>query len=112
MSIYQWLVVEVLTAAIEFFWVVFIHRKPETSVEDFQAYWRDEHSKVFSSIPTVKKNLLSYEKARGDADALQQLKDTSFGTIEADGMAIFEAKFYKKIDEVFTDEDYKKDGSA
>lgn len=39
---------------------------------------------------------------------MQQLKDTGFGTIEADGMAIFEAKSYKKIDEVFTDQDYKK----
>ena len=44
--------------------VVLIHRKPGTSVEDFQVYWRNEYSKVFSSIPIVMKNLLNYEQVR------------------------------------------------
>ena len=34
------------------------------SLEEFQAYWRDEHSKCFQSIPIVKKNLLNYEQVR------------------------------------------------
>ena len=35
--------------------------------------------------------------AHANGDALQQLKETGFGTIEADGIAIFEAKTYEKI---------------
>jgi hypothetical protein len=44
--------------------VILVHRKDGMSLEDFQAYWRDEHSQVFSSIPVVKKNLLNYEQVR------------------------------------------------
>ena len=42
--------------------VLFIYRKPGMSLEDFQTYWRDEHFKVFRSVPIVKKNLLNYEQ--------------------------------------------------
>jgi len=44
--------------------VILVHRKEGMSLEDFQAYWRDEHSQVFTSIPIVKKNLLNYEQVR------------------------------------------------
>ncbi len=44
--------------------VILVHRKDGMSLEDFQSYWRDEHSQVFSSIPIVKKNLLNYEQVR------------------------------------------------
>lgn len=46
--------------------------------------------------------------AHANGDALQQLKETGFGTIEADGIAIFEANTYEKMYEIFTDEDLKK----
>ena len=44
--------------------IIFIYRKEDTSVEDFQNYWRNEHSQIFSSIAIVKKNLLGYEQVR------------------------------------------------
>lgn len=47
-------------------------------------------------------------QAHNNTEALQHLKDTGFPNLEADGMAIFEASSYKKIFEVFTDDDYKK----
>ena len=59
---------------------VFTYRKPAMSVEDLQAYWRDEHSKIFSSIPIVKKNLLSYEQVRPPV-FLQELPYSANGKI-------------------------------
>lgn len=32
------------------------------SHEEFYAYWRDEHTQIFPTIPIVKKNLLDYEQ--------------------------------------------------
>ena len=42
--------------------VILINRKEGMSVEDFQKYWRDEHSHLFSSLAIVKENLLKYEQ--------------------------------------------------
>ena len=42
-----------------------IHRKPGTSVEEFQRYWREEHSQLFAGIAVVKSNLLTYEQVGG-----------------------------------------------
>ncbi|MCJ1458969.1 hypothetical protein MMC28_009346 [Mycoblastus sanguinarius] len=88
--------------------VILLHRKESMNVDDFQEYWRNEHSQVFSSIAVVKKNLLSYEQAHGNSEALEQLKQVGFPVAEADGMAIFEAVSYEKIFECFTDDEYKK----
>lgn len=41
-----------------------VYRKQGMSLEEFQQYWKNEHSHVFSSIAIVKKNLLSYEQVR------------------------------------------------
>ncbi len=37
-----------------------VYRKEGISRDEFQRYWKDEHSKIFSGIAIVKKNLLSY----------------------------------------------------
>ena len=34
------------------------------SRDEFQRYWREEHSDIFSSIAIVKKNLVNYEQVR------------------------------------------------
>lgn len=41
-----------------------VYRKQGTSLDDFQKYWKNQHSKVFSGIAIVKKNLLSYVQVR------------------------------------------------
>ena len=41
---------------------ILLHRKQGMSTEDFQKYWRDEHSQLFANLKTVKRNLLTYEQ--------------------------------------------------
>lgn len=41
-----------------------VYRKQGMSLDEFQKYWKDEHSQVFSSIAIVKKNLLTYVQVR------------------------------------------------
>ena len=41
-----------------------VYRKPDLSLDEFQQYWKNQHSEIFSSIAVVKKNLLSYEQVR------------------------------------------------
>ena len=41
---------------------VLLHRKQGMSTEDFQKYWRDEHSQLFANLKIVKRNLLTYEQ--------------------------------------------------
>lgn len=41
---------------------VLIYRKEGMSTEDFQKYWRDEHSQCFAHLKIVKTNLLKYEQ--------------------------------------------------
>ena len=41
-----------------------VYRKPGMSLNDFQQYWREQHSQIFTSIAIVKKNLLRYEQVR------------------------------------------------
>lgn len=41
---------------------VLIFRKEGMSTEDFQQYWRNEHSQCFAHLKIVKKNLLKYEQ--------------------------------------------------
>lgn len=41
-----------------------VYRKQGMSLDEFQQYWKNQHSKVFSGIAIVKKNLLSYVQVR------------------------------------------------
>lgn len=41
---------------------VLIYRKPGMSTEEFQKYWRTEHSQTFAKLAVVKRNLLKYEQ--------------------------------------------------
>ena len=43
---------------------ILVYRKLGMSREDFQRYWREEHSAIFSNIAIVKKNLVNYEQVR------------------------------------------------
>jgi hypothetical protein len=42
--------------------VGFIKKRDDLSHEEFYRYWIEEHSKLFSSITIVKKNLVKYEQ--------------------------------------------------
>ena len=44
---------------------IFVYRKQGLSLDEFQKYWREQHSGLFSSIAIVKENLLSYQQVRG-----------------------------------------------
>ena len=43
---------------------ILVYRKPGMSRDEFQRYWREEHSDIFSNIAIVKKNLINYEQVR------------------------------------------------
>ena len=43
---------------------ILVYRKPGMSRDEFQRYWREEHSGIFSNIAIVKKNLVNYEQVR------------------------------------------------
>lgn len=42
--------------------VALLYPKEGLSFEEFDRYWLNEHSKVFTSIDIVKKNFLKYEQ--------------------------------------------------
>lgn len=44
--------------------VALLYPKEGLSFEEFDQYWLNEHSKVFTSIDIVKKNFLKYEQVQ------------------------------------------------
>jgi len=42
----------------------FIKRKPGISLEEFQRHWGDIHSKVYTNLGIVKRNIIRYEQVR------------------------------------------------
>ena len=44
--------------------IAIVFRKPGMSAEDFQRYWREDHSQLLASTTIAKRNLLKYEQVR------------------------------------------------
>jgi len=61
-----------------FTFILLLHRKPDMSVADFQAYWHDVHGPIAARMPGLKGYLQMHAQpdARGDAppcDGIAQL---------------------------------------
>ncbi|KAL9126145.1 MAG: hypothetical protein Q9217_004756 [Psora testacea] len=87
--------------------VAIIFRKQGMSVEDFQSYWRDEHSQLFASIAVVKRNLFKYEQSHYSREALEHVQSDGVPMADFDGLATIEAASFDKLMEVFADQEYK-----
>ena len=102
-----------------------MYPKDGVGFEEFDHYWLHEHSKIFTSLDIVKKNLLKYEQVCALREAMHQDGDSHRITqfhlnqelnqtfaeqgvtaLPHYGMAIFEAETYEKILEVFAHPDY------
>jgi uncharacterized protein (TIGR02118 family) len=47
---------------------ILVRRNPDMTHEQFVAYWRDSHAKLFSSQPIVKRTVRRYVQSRTVAD--------------------------------------------
>ncbi|KAH9855141.1 hypothetical protein C2E23DRAFT_866797 [Lenzites betulinus] len=83
-------------------------KKPGMSMEDFFAYWRDVHGPMFSNLEIVKKNITKYEQHHY-TNAFDAGLSVHGYCPPGDriGIAVFEARCYEDIFEVFASEEYK-----
>ncbi|KAJ3556421.1 hypothetical protein NM688_g2033 [Phlebia brevispora] len=86
--------------------VAIMFPKDGISFEEFDRYWLTEHSKLFSSLDIVKKNLLKYEQFHFNPPANQLLAGLGIPQSQAAGIAIFEGESFEKIFEVFQHPEY------
>ncbi|EKM54102.1 uncharacterized protein PHACADRAFT_96414 [Phanerochaete carnosa HHB-10118-sp] len=86
--------------------VALMYPKEGVSFEEFDKYWLEEHSKVFTSIAIVKKNLTKYEQFHFNPTVNQALQTQGSPALPHAGMAIFEAESYEKLMKVFKDSEY------
>ncbi|KAI0779858.1 hypothetical protein C8Q74DRAFT_1367678 [Fomes fomentarius] len=88
--------------------IILISPKPELSLEEFQDYWLNTHSKLFTSVAIVKKNLTKYEQFHITPSYTAPITSMipGYSAPPFAGIAIFEAESLEKIYEVFQDEEY------
>ncbi|KAG8532948.1 uncharacterized protein KY384_002826 [Bacidia gigantensis] len=86
--------------------LIFFYRKEGMSFEDFDAYWRDEHSKNALSIPIFKRNILRYEQIHVNPQARSQYITDGKSVSDYDGIVVLEAESEEKIKELFEDPEY------
>ncbi|KAI0093342.1 hypothetical protein BDY19DRAFT_421693 [Irpex rosettiformis] len=83
-----------------------MYPKEGVSFEQFDAYWSQEHSKLFTSLDIVKKNLTTYEQYHLHQPTIQILTAQGVTPVSFYGVAIFEAVSMEKVLEVFTSDEY------
>ncbi|EGO19071.1 hypothetical protein SERLADRAFT_339737, partial [Serpula lacrymans var. lacrymans S7.9] len=88
--------------------VALFKKKDGISKEDFDKFWLDDHSKLFNSLPVVKKNILKYEQAHANPVVSQAIGEAGLNVSPWDAMAVFEAATFEALTEVFTDEEYRR----
>lgn len=109
--------------------MILFYRKKGMSFEDFDKYWREEHSQVALELPIFKKNILKYEQVRTlapsfflaitfiantiltlqihvDRDSQKSWKKDGHQVTDYDGIVVLEAASEDKIREVFQDKEY------
>ncbi|KAI1095686.1 hypothetical protein F5B19DRAFT_489344 [Rostrohypoxylon terebratum] len=84
----------------------FTKKKDGMSHEEFHKYWSEEHSKVFLSNPTARRNLVKYSQFHADSS----IDLSKFGVSMAsyDGAASMWANSLEELLEVFASEEYLK----
>jgi uncharacterized protein (TIGR02118 family) len=55
--------------------IVFFKRKPGMSVEEFQRYWREEHPKVVTQLPGIRRYVQSHVTASAYRDGREPVYD-------------------------------------
>ncbi|KAI2472821.1 EthD domain-containing protein [Annulohypoxylon bovei var. microspora] len=84
----------------------FMKKKDGISHEEFHKYWSEEHSKIFLSVPIIRRNLVKYSQFHSD----KSVDLTGFGVnmIGYDGGASMWANSLEELLAIFTDEEYLK----
>ncbi|KAI1454433.1 EthD domain-containing protein [Annulohypoxylon moriforme] len=84
----------------------FIRKKDNLSHEEFHRYWSEEHSKIFLSVPIIRRNIVKYSQFHAD----NSIDLTKFGvnTVGYDGGASMWANSLEDLLAIFTDEEYLK----
>ncbi|KAF5385132.1 hypothetical protein D9615_000971 [Tricholomella constricta] len=90
--------------------IIFVKRKPGLSKEEFSRYWKGPHAELFTSLETVKKNVIKYEQAHVNDKYITAPQAMAMGLTapDWDGFAVFDAESYDKLFEVFSSEEYAK----
>ncbi|KAF8899392.1 hypothetical protein BD779DRAFT_1667065 [Infundibulicybe gibba] len=68
----------------------YLTRRDNYTHEEWSEYWANTHSKIFTSIPIVQKNLLRYEQAHVNETTTAAFQALGFPIATYDGVAIFE----------------------
>ncbi|KAG8525379.1 uncharacterized protein KY384_009023 [Bacidia gigantensis] len=89
--------------------LIFLYRKEGMSFDDFDNYWRDEHTEVICKIPIFKRNLLKYEQIHLHKDEVESYKngERPVAVADYDGIAVLDAVSAEKIREMFEDKEYQ-----
>ncbi|KAI1416651.1 hypothetical protein F5Y13DRAFT_205493 [Hypoxylon sp. FL1857] len=82
----------------------FIKKKTDLTSEEFHKYWSEEHSKVFLSVPIVRRNIIKYSQFHSDSSV--DLKKFGVIMIGYDGAVSMWANTLDDLLAVFTDEEY------
>lgn len=87
--------------------VACIKRRPDLSSEAFQRHWGEVHSKLYTNLDVVKKNILLYEQIHVDRAATAALAaKLGFTDPGYDGILIQEAESYENIFRVVMDPEF------
>ncbi|KAI1380263.1 hypothetical protein F4677DRAFT_441579 [Hypoxylon crocopeplum] len=82
----------------------FIKKKDGMSYEDFHKYWSEEHSRIFLSVPIIRRNLVKYSQFHSNSSV--DLAKFGVGVTGYDGGANMWATSIKNLLAIFTDEEY------
>jgi uncharacterized protein (TIGR02118 family) len=82
---------------------ILIKRKPELSLDQFRAHWKDIHGPLFSSQPEVKRYVKKYVQVHSTGKHLEQFPVAPF-----DGIAEIWFEKMEDIDQIFGTSNYLK----
>ncbi|OTA62372.1 hypothetical protein K449DRAFT_434034 [Hypoxylon sp. EC38] len=82
----------------------FMKKKNNLSHEEFHKYWSEEHSKIFLSVPIVRRNIIRYSQFHSDNSI--DLTKFGVGMVGYDGGATMWANNLDELLAVFIDQDY------
>jgi uncharacterized protein (TIGR02118 family) len=82
---------------------ILVHRRPDLTLEQFSAHWKNIHGPLFSSQPEVKRFVKKYVQAHNTGERLDQFPVASF-----DGIAEIWFEKMEDINQVFGTENYLK----
>ncbi|KAG7100174.1 hypothetical protein E1B28_001953 [Marasmius oreades] len=88
--------------------LIFIKKRKDMSVDEFEKYWLKEHSRVYSSFVEGKKEPLVYEQMHINHEEKEKMKALGWPILDYDGVVAFEAKSFESLEGLLDGDEYVK----